>query len=111
MFDLAPLLAPLVELRDLARRGVEALEGGRAWSEADLLTRGEALARLGAGKANPRACAILDRTERQHAPGDRRWLWADVLEATLAPVVEAPRLVSIPMADLSRQPRAAKQPR
>lgn len=105
-------MTPLGQLLDLVAVATSHLgairEQGRAWAADDLLTRGEALARLRAGRENREAKMLLDRTELRHAPGDARWRWGDVLDATRAAVLDATSAPPIPMADLTRRTRQAR---
>lgn len=86
-------------------------EGARPWAADDLLTAPEALKRLRAGRDNREARALLDRTERRHAPGDARWRWGDILEATARRVEDPKAPTAIPMADLrARKSRGKAAP-
>lgn len=92
----------LQEVVDLLR---QLTDQGRAWSADDLLTAEEARRRLRAGKDNREARALLDRTERTHAPGDARWRWGDVLDALRVAVATGARtseLTSIDRTSIQR---------
>lgn len=101
-------LRPVELLEEAVRLLAQLADQGRAWSAEDLLTAEEARRRLRAGKDNREARALLDRTERKHAPGDARWRWGDVLDAMREAVPDPGARPAIPMADLSRPPRQAR---
>ena len=99
---------PVVLLQEVVDLLRQLADQGRAWSAEDLLTAEEVRRRLRAGKDNRDARALLDRTERKHAPGDARWRWGDVLDAMREATPDPGARPAIPMADLSRRPRQAR---
>lgn len=103
-----PAARPVELLQEAVGLLRQIVDQGRAWSAEDLLTHGEALRRLRAGKDNRGAAALLARTERKHAPGDARWRWGDVLDAMRGATPDPGARPLIPMADLSRRSRQAR---